>query len=64
MTKDIRVKLVKELEETLNINEILDDLLVAISEYCSPEDVFDTDELERWAEENDYKKEFVDPDVD
>lgn len=64
LTDESRKKLVAEIDESICISDILDDILVSIAQHCAPEDVFDTDALNTWAEKNDYKKEVVDPDVD
>lgn len=64
MSPERRKKLIDALVETVALNDILDDLLVAVADNCCPEEIFDDTVLAKWAEENDYKKEFVDPDVD
>lgn len=49
-----RKEIAEAINEAVNIVEILDDLLVAISENCQPDEVFDEEALVAWAVENGY----------
>lgn len=48
---------IKEIETAINVDEIFDDIIDAIKKNHDPEDVFDVDQLETWAENNGYTKE-------
>lgn len=48
--------IVKNIEEFICITDILDDILMTIQENAQPEDVFEKEQLETWAENNGYVK--------
>ena len=51
-----RTELAKSVAETLQLEDIMDELIHQISEHLNPEDVFSESELERWAESNGYER--------
>ena len=58
MTTQAKAAIVKGIEESINVREILDDIIMHIANNLAPEDVFGNDALETWAENNDYVKSF------
>lgn len=56
MTGNKRKQIVQEIEATINVDDILDQIVTTIAENLSPEDVFQEKDLKTWAEENGYVK--------
>ena len=56
MTPDKVKRVAAGIEEAINIADIMSEIVSAITDVCSPEDVFDQDDLETWAENNGYVK--------
>ena len=57
MSNDQKDVLAAAINKTISIRDILDDLLVNIGDNCQPDDVFNEQQLNDWAEQNGYTKE-------
>lgn len=55
MTSEQKEKVCSALIETLAFEDIIEDFIDRLSSILKPEDVFNADELNAWAEENGYK---------
>lgn len=55
MTSEQRKEVCSALIETLVLEDIIEDFIGRLSSILKPEDVFNADELNAWAEENGYK---------
>ena len=55
MTSEQKEKVCSALIETLALEDIIEDFIDQLSSILKPEDVFNADELNAWAEENGYK---------
>lgn len=57
MTTQQAENLAKSIENALSIEDVLSDIIDAIRDELQPEDVFETDALTNWAENNGFAKE-------
>jgi hypothetical protein len=56
LSSKTRAELAQSVAETLQLEDVMDELIHQISEHLNPEDVFSESELENWAESNGYEK--------
>ncbi len=56
LTSRVKKELTESIIKALVLEDVMDEIIHAVSEHLSPEDVFSEHELENWAESNGYER--------